>query len=88
MTDAQPFALVVLFAAAVGLVAVLSNRLTERVKSSSPAIVLAAEDLTEPGLSWAGKNHRVVRRRFHHLGAAPQSRAHARMPGAPVRLAG
>ena len=40
MTDAEPFALVILLAAAVGLVAVLSNRLTERVKIPSPALVL------------------------------------------------
>jgi len=40
MNDAEPFALVVLLAAAVGLVAVLSNRLTERVKIPSPALVL------------------------------------------------
>ena len=40
MTDAEPFALIVLLAAAVGLVAVLSNRLTERVKTPSPALVL------------------------------------------------
>ncbi|MGH3281278.1 MAG: potassium/proton antiporter [Trebonia sp.] len=41
MNDAGPFALVVLLAAAVGLVVVLSNRLTERVKIPSPALVLA-----------------------------------------------
>ena len=41
MTDTEPFALVVLLAAAVGLVAVLSNRLTERVKVPSPVLVLA-----------------------------------------------
>ncbi|MGH3192169.1 MAG: cation:proton antiporter [Streptosporangiaceae bacterium] len=41
MTDTQPFALVVLLAAAVGLVAVLSGRVTERVKIPSPALVLA-----------------------------------------------
>lgn len=41
MTDTQPFAVMVLLAAAVGLVAVLSNRLTERVKIPSPALVLA-----------------------------------------------
>ena len=40
MTDAEPFALVLLLAAAVGLVVVLSNRLTERVKIPSPALVL------------------------------------------------
>jgi cell volume regulation protein A len=41
VADAEPFALVVLLAAAVGLVVVLSNRLTERVKIPSPALVLA-----------------------------------------------
>jgi cell volume regulation protein A len=41
VTDTEPFALVVLLTAAVGLVAVLSNRLTERVKIPSPALVLA-----------------------------------------------
>jgi cell volume regulation protein A len=41
MTDLQPFALAVLLTAAVGLVAVLSNRLTERVKIPSPVLVLA-----------------------------------------------
>jgi cell volume regulation protein A len=40
VTDAEPFALVLLLAAAVGLVVVLSNRLTERVKIPSPALVL------------------------------------------------
>ena len=41
MTDPQSFALIILLAAAVGLVAVLSNRLTERVKVPSPVLVLA-----------------------------------------------
>ncbi len=40
MTDTEPFALIVLLTAAVGLVAVLSNRLTEWVKLPSPALVL------------------------------------------------
>ena len=40
MTDTEPYALLVLLTAAVGLVAVMSNRLTERVKIPSPAIVL------------------------------------------------
>jgi cell volume regulation protein A len=39
--DTQSFALIVLLTAAVGLVAVLSSRLTERVKVPSPALVLA-----------------------------------------------
>jgi cell volume regulation protein A len=41
VTDAEPFALIVLLAAAVGLVAVLSSRLTQLVKVPSPALVLA-----------------------------------------------
>jgi cell volume regulation protein A len=40
VTDIQPFALLVLQIAAVGLVAVLSNRLAQRVKIPSPALVL------------------------------------------------
>ena len=40
MTHAQHFALIVLLVAAVGLVAVLSSRLTERVRIPSPALVL------------------------------------------------
>jgi len=45
VTDAQPFAIVVLLTAAVGLVAVLSNRLTERVKIPSPVLVLVGTAL-------------------------------------------
>jgi cell volume regulation protein A len=41
VTDTEPFALLVLLTAAVGLVVVLSSRLTERVKVPSPALVLA-----------------------------------------------
>jgi cell volume regulation protein A len=41
VTDTEPFALIVVLTAAAGLVAVLSNRLTERVKIPSPALVLA-----------------------------------------------
>jgi cell volume regulation protein A len=40
VTDVEPFALLILLSAAVGLVVVLSNRLTERVKVPSPALVL------------------------------------------------
>jgi cell volume regulation protein A len=40
VTDTQHYALLVLLIAAVGLVAVLSNRLTHRVKIPSPALVL------------------------------------------------
>jgi cell volume regulation protein A len=40
VSDTEPFALILLFTGAVGLVAVLSNRLTERVKIPSPALVL------------------------------------------------
>jgi cell volume regulation protein A len=42
VTDPQSFGLVVLVAAAVGLVAVLSNRLTERLSIPTPALFLAA----------------------------------------------
>ena len=41
MTDTEPFALIVVLTAAAVMVAVLSNRLTERVKIPSPALVLA-----------------------------------------------
>jgi cell volume regulation protein A len=41
VTDTEPFALLVVLTAAVGLVAVLSNRLTDRVKLPAPALVLA-----------------------------------------------
>lgn len=41
MTETAQYALTVLFASAVGLVAVLSNRLTERVKVPVPLLVLA-----------------------------------------------
>ena len=40
MTDTEPFALLVLVTAGVGLVAVLSNRLTDRVAIPSPALFL------------------------------------------------
>jgi cell volume regulation protein A len=40
VTDTEPFALIVLLAAAVGLVAVLSSRLTQRLRIPSPALVL------------------------------------------------
>jgi hypothetical protein len=40
VTGAEPFALLIVLMAAVGLVAVLSNRLTHRVKLPSPALVL------------------------------------------------
>ena len=40
MTDAEPFALLVVVIAAVGLVAVLSNRLADRVKLPAPALFL------------------------------------------------
>jgi cell volume regulation protein A len=41
VTDTEPFAVIVLLTAAVGLVVVLSNRLTERLRIPSPALVLA-----------------------------------------------
>jgi cell volume regulation protein A len=40
VSDTEPFALILLVAGAAGLIAVLSNRLTERVKIPSPALVL------------------------------------------------
>jgi NhaP-type Na+/H+ or K+/H+ antiporter len=40
VTDAEPFALIVLLAAAVGLAAVLSSRLTQRLRIPTPALVL------------------------------------------------
>ena len=42
MNEARHFALIVLLTAAVGLVAVLSNRLTERLKVPVPLLVLVA----------------------------------------------
>ncbi len=42
MSDTEPFALAVLLIAAVGIVAVLSHRLTERVKVPAPALLLVA----------------------------------------------
>ena len=40
MTGTEPFALLIVLLAAVGLVAVLSNRLAQRVKLPSPALFL------------------------------------------------
>src|SRR4051812_49441980 len=40
MSDTEPFAAVVLVGAVVGLLAVLSNRLTERIRVPSPLLVL------------------------------------------------
>jgi potassium/hydrogen antiporter len=42
VSDTQPFAGVVLLVAAVGLLALLSNRLTERIKVPAPLLVLVA----------------------------------------------
>jgi Sodium/hydrogen exchanger family len=50
VTDTEPFALIVVLTAAAGLVAVLSNRLTERVKIPSPALVLAVAVQVIPAL--------------------------------------
>ncbi|HET7474404.1 MAG TPA: cation:proton antiporter [Dermatophilaceae bacterium] len=53
MHDTQPFALLVLLFAAVGLTAVLSNRLTARVRVPAPALMLIAAAVTVqvlPGL--------------------------------------
>jgi potassium/hydrogen antiporter len=45
MNDTAHYALIILFASAVGLVAVLANRLTERVKIPVPLLVLAGAAL-------------------------------------------
>ena len=53
MNDTNGYAVIVLFASAVGLVAVLANRLTERVKIPAPLLVLAGGALAAnalPGL--------------------------------------
>jgi cell volume regulation protein A len=42
VSDAIPFAVLVLLVASVGLVAILSNRLTERLRVPAPALVLVA----------------------------------------------
>jgi cell volume regulation protein A len=42
LTDTEPFALAVLLTSAVGLAAVLSNRVTERLKVPAPVLVLVA----------------------------------------------
>jgi len=41
MTDIQPFALLVVLAAAVGMLAVLASRLSQLIRIPSPALVLA-----------------------------------------------
>lgn len=46
VTDTTPFAIIVLLTAAVGLIAVLSNRLTERMKIPSPVLVLVGAAVT------------------------------------------
>lgn len=46
MTDTEPFGLLVLLAGGVGLVALLSNRLTQQVKIPSPALVLVGAAVT------------------------------------------
>lgn len=45
MSDTTHYGLIILFASAVGLVAVLANRLTERVKIPTPLLVLAGAAL-------------------------------------------
>ncbi|MBV9823581.1 MAG: cation:proton antiporter, partial [Actinobacteria bacterium] len=53
MTDALPFARLVLLVAAAGLLALLSNRLTERIRIPAPLLVLVAAAVTVevvPGL--------------------------------------
>lgn len=46
MHDTEPFALLVLLVSAAGLLAVLSNRLTERIPVPAPALFLAAAAIT------------------------------------------
>jgi potassium/hydrogen antiporter len=46
VTDTEPYALAVLLFAAVGIAAVLSHRLTERVKVPTPALLLVAAAVT------------------------------------------
>jgi potassium/hydrogen antiporter len=50
MNDTAHFALIVMFASAVGMVAVLANRLTERVKIPVPLLVLAGAALAANAL--------------------------------------
>jgi potassium/hydrogen antiporter len=50
MNDTAHYALIILFASAVGLVAVLANRLTERVKVPVPLLVLAGAALAANAL--------------------------------------
>jgi potassium/hydrogen antiporter len=50
MNDTAHYALIILFASAVGLVAVLANRLTERVKIPVPLLVLAGAALAANAL--------------------------------------
>lgn len=47
MTDVKSFAILILVVAAVGLLAVLSNRLSERVHLPAPALFLAVAAITE-----------------------------------------
>jgi cell volume regulation protein A len=57
VTDSQPFALIVLLTGLVGLVAVMSNRLTSRTKIPTPVLLLVAAAIAVkviPGLHSAG----------------------------------
>ena len=63
MEDVQPFGLIVLVVAAVGLLAVLSNRLSERLQVPTPAFFLAGAAIAAqliPGLE--APPHRTVER--------------------------
>jgi cell volume regulation protein A len=63
MSDAQPFGLLVLVAAGVGMLAVLSNRISARVQIPTPAIFLAGAAAV--GHVWPhlhAINHRTVER--------------------------
>jgi cell volume regulation protein A len=65
LTDTQPFAIVILLTAVVGLAAVVSSRLTERIKVPLPALVLIGAAIAVsvvPGLHAPGEQtvNRVV----------------------------
>jgi len=60
--DTQPFALLVLLTAAAGLVGVLSNRLTSRVKVPAPALMLVAAAIVGKVLPIQAPPQRTVER--------------------------
>ncbi len=60
MTDAGPFALVVLLTAAVILVGVVSSRLTEWVKVPSPVLVLVGSAVAVQFMPWLGPSSELT----------------------------